>query len=180
MDNGSGSYNRFLSGDKSVIGDLVAKYSDGLVYFARCIVYDFDTAEDVAADAFATMFVKPREFENEKQFKAYLYKTARSKALDYLRRAKRVTRCDDLESAIAGNAERDVFVRERNRVLYIAMQQLKREYRDALYLVYIDGFSVDEVCTIMQKSAKQVYNLLARAKTSLRKILEKEKIYEEL
>ena len=54
------------------------------------------------------------------------------------------------------------------------------EYKDVLCLTYFDGFSVKEVCAVMQKTAKQVYNLLARAKLTLRKFLDEVGINENL
>ena len=60
------------------------------------------------------------------------------------------------------------------------MQKLPVEYKDVLCLTYFDGFSVKEVCAVMQKTAKQVYNLLARAKLTLRKFLDEVGINENL
>lgn len=37
-----------------------------------------------------------------------------------------------------------------------------------------DGFSVKEICHVLKKSAKQVYNLLTRARAALKEILIKE------
>ena len=43
-----------------------------------------------------------------------------------------------------------------------------------LWALRIDyGFSVEEICAIMSRSKKQVYNLLSRAKASLKTLLEK-------
>jgi DNA-directed RNA polymerase specialized sigma24 family protein len=48
-----------------------------------------------------------------------------------------------------------------------------------LLLHYIERFSVQQICTILGKSSKQIYNLLARAKTALKEILIKEGISHE-
>lgn len=170
------SYDRTPQINRKVLCDYVAKYSDRLVCFARCFVNDFAAAEDIAADAFAVTFIKPRSFASESAFRAFLYKVARNKAIDYLRKNKRIVSCDDVERELSADSEREIFERDKNRRLYIAMQSLKTEYKDVLFLLYIDGFSVDEVCTIMQLKPKQVYNLNERAKKSLRKILVSEDI----
>ena len=54
------------------------------------------------------------------------------------------------------------------------MQKLPAPYKEVLYLSYFDGFPVNEICRVLKKNAKQVYNLLARAWAALRRILEKE------
>ena len=43
-----------------------------------------------------------------------------------------------------------------------------------LILVYIEGFTSDETCKIMNKTKKQVDNLLYNARKALRSELEKE------
>ena len=50
-----------------------------------------------------------------------------------------------------------------------------------LQLHYIEDFKVEYICEILKKSPKQVYNLLFRARASLKELLVKEGItYEEL
>ena len=61
---------------------------------------------------------------------------------------------------------------EREKCLYEAMAKLKTEYREALYLVSIEGMSYSEAGKILGKSEQQVTNLVHRGKKSLRKILE--------
>ncbi len=60
-----------------------------------------------------------------------------------------------------------------------SMQTLPPQYRDVLYLVYFENFSIQETCGILKKNAKQVYNLLARARSALKEILMKEGVYNE-
>jgi RNA polymerase sigma-70 factor (ECF subfamily) len=59
------------------------------------------------------------------------------------------------------------------------MQKLPEQYRQVLQLIYLEDFSVPEVCTILGKDPKQIYNLLTRARSSLRTELEKEGITHE-
>ena len=61
---------------------------------------------------------------------------------------------------------------EREKCLYEAMAKLKAEYREALYLVSIEGMSYSEAGKIIGKSEQQMTNLVHRGEKSLRKILE--------
>jgi len=66
-------------------------------------------------------------------------------------------------------------------ILWLAIVCLPEQYRGVLNLAYFDGFSVSEISKIMKRSRKQVYNLLARAKSSLKEILVREGVsYENL
>ena len=63
---------------------------------------------------------------------------------------------------------------EKNSALYSSLAKLKKEYREALYLVYIDGCNYAGAAKILGKSEKQITNLVYRGKQSLKTILEKE------
>lgn len=61
------------------------------------------------------------------------------------------------------------------------MEKLAPQYREILQLTYLDGFSVKQCCKVLKKKEKQIYNLLARAKLTLKEILCKDGIsYEDL
>lgn len=152
----------------------VRKYSDKLVLFTYCITGDYPSAEDAAADAFAMLIIKPKEFDSEKKFVSYLYKTARSRAIDAVRKRKKLTALDDVDFLLSVDDERTIFAKEEEREIYLALQKLPEQYKDVLCLKYFDGLDVVEIAEILKKSFKQVYNLLARAKIELRKYVEEE------
>lgn len=175
MGHGASSYRRFLSGEKEAFEEIVRTYSDSLVFFSYAIVGDRAAAEDVMMDTFVSLIVKKRQFREERAFKAYLFKTARNKSVDYLRSRKRQISLDSIETlAVQDSLESAVIKSERDKRLYECMLLLPSDYRDALYLVYIEDFSVEETCKVFGKSRKQVYNLLCRAKASLRTLMSKE------
>ena len=174
-DNGASSYHRFLKGEKDALEELVNIYGDALVRFAYCFLGDPYAAEDVMEDTFAALIVRRKSLADGAKLKAYLFKIARNKCMDALRKRTRYIRFDeDTTETFFGDAEQDVLNVERNKKLYGALQKLPKMYRETLDLVYLEGFSVAETAAILHKSRKQIYNLLARSKRSLKEILEKE------
>lgn len=182
MERGAELYNKYLRGDNEALEQLVIGYGDGLIGYAYCFLRDFSAAEDVMEDTFATLIVKRKRFEARSPFEAYLFRIARNKCLDRLRKAKRETRLDDsTELAATSNAEDDALKIVRDEKVYKAMLTLPRDYRTVLYLTYYQGFSVDEISSALSKNKKQVYNLLSRAKAAIKQLLIKEGIgYEDL
>lgn len=64
---------------------------------------------------------------------------------------------------------------EKNTALYSSLAKLKKEYREALYLVYINGCNYSGAWRRYSEKAKnQITNLVYRGKQSLKTILEKE------
>lgn len=175
-------YRRFLQGDNAALEDTVRIYSDALVRFARCYVKNSATAEDIMEDAFVKLIVKRKQFAEEEQLRAYLYKTVRSKCLDYLRAQKRLfPLADHLDKLIGEKLDYALERNERGRQVRVALEKIPKQYKEVLLLSYFNGLDVKELCDALEKTEKQVYNLLARAKTALGKQLKKEGIsYEDL
>lgn len=175
-DNGAISYRRFLQGDQCALEELVRAYSDELYRYALCFVKNPAAAEDIMEDAFAVLLVKRKKFAENAPFKAYLFRIARNRCIDWLRAKNRTERpLDDYENTLkCEDPEGEIAERERNERLYACMQKLPPQYRDVLHLVYLDGFTQEETRKILGKNRKQLYNLLERAKRSLKLILEKE------
>ena len=174
------SYNRYLQGDRDALDILVRTYSDALVRYAYCYLNDSAASEDVMEETIATLIFRHRHFADADHFNAYLYRVARNKSIDLLRRRGREVPLSDVEHVLqSGGVERSVLQRERNAALYRCMQQLPAQYREVIYLTYFEDFQTEVICRIMKKSRKQVYNLHARAKTALRELLEKEGVSHE-
>ncbi|MBE6933767.1 MAG: sigma-70 family RNA polymerase sigma factor [Ruminococcaceae bacterium] len=168
------SYCRYRKGDMAALEELILTYSDPLVRFAYCYVGSAAVAEDLMEDAMADVLIKGKHFADEAHFKAYLFKAVRHRCINYLRRHRNYIPLEDVENVLgAGNMEDDTIVAQRNRAVYACMQALPEQYRQVLTLSYFEGFSPEEVGVIMSRNKKQVYNLLARAKIALRKLLEK-------
>lgn len=172
---GESSYRRFLEGDTSAVEELVLLYGDALVRFAYCYVKDSVIAEDIMEDAFASLLSRRKRFQSGENLRAYLYKITRNKCIDHLRFSKRHVALYDYENVlVSGDFSEGVTKRARNRTLYKCMNELSPQYAEVLYLIFIEGYSIEEACKLLKKSKKQVYNLLARAKTSLKQRLEQE------
>ena len=177
---GESSCRRFSQADQDTVAQVVRTYSDSLVRFAYSYVKDAAAAEDVAGDAIALLFIKGKHFENEQKLRAWLYKSARSKAIDYLRRHKKYVPLEDVENVLCTeSAEDKVLRRQRDETVYICINRLPESYRTVLLLTYFEGFSLEVARHIMGKNVKQMYNIHTRAEIALRELLEKEGITHE-
>ena len=180
--NGTDSFLRFLQGDTSALEELVRAYGDSLTGYAYCFLRDIAAAEDVMEDTFATLIFKRKRFTERSPFEAYLFRIARNKCVDLLRKRKRETPISEIigfDVPSQEDTEKSALKRKRDEKIFECLQRLPENYRDVLYLTYYRGFSADEVKRAIGKSKKQVYNLLARSKTALKQILVKEGITHE-
>ena len=148
-----------------------------LIFYINGYIKDIHEAEDLMIEAFSQIFAKERPITGEGSFKAYLYKTARNLALRHSKKHRHLFLwIDDLDFELPDKtlAETKVFRNERDRQLYAALDKLKPEYREAVYLIYLEEMTYRNAAAVMSKSEQQIKNLVYRGKQSLKAILEQE------
>ena len=169
------AYRRYLDGEQNAANLLVEKYGDSLTLYINSYLKDIHEAEDLMIEAFSQIFAKERPVAGAGAFQAYLYKTARNLALRH-RKKHRLSflRFEELDFEPQSDvlADTELTRSERSRQLYDALDKLKVEYREALYLVYFEEMSYRNAATVMNKSEGQITKLVYRGKQSLKAILE--------
>lgn len=184
MTDGTENYRRFVQdGDENGIVELIRDYKDGLILYINGIVGNIHVSEEIMENTFVKLVVKKPRFSGKCSFKTWLYTIGRNAALDYLRRNSRKsdTPVDEMEIADKQDLELSYIKEEQKIMVHRALANLKRDYRQVLYLSFFEELSNEETAVVMRKSKRQVENLLYRAKQALKKELEKEGfIYEEL
>ena len=178
MDNGAGSYRRFPDGDEAAFDDIMTELFRPLTLYVSRFVKDVPTAEDIAIDVFSELIANKRKYNFKTSLKTYLFMLGRSRAIDHLRRQKVIafTPISELGelSADEKSLEEAVVQSERKRAVNHAIARLPEEMREAVYLVYFEDLTYGEAARVLKKNAKQVDNLLYRAKKELRTILGEE------
>lgn len=171
------TYRRYLDGEEKAADLLVEKYGDPLTLYINCYIKDIHEAEDLMIEAFSRIFAKERPIIGEGAFKSYLYKTARNLAFRYRKKHRlNFLSFDELDFEPQSDvpADTELYRSERRCQLYNALEKLKAEYREALYLVYFEDMSYRNAATVMNKSESQITKLVYRGKQSLKAILEQE------
>ncbi len=184
MDNGASSYRRFLNGDDNGFVEIVRDYKDGLIFYLDSIVRNLSVAEELAEDTFVKLGIKKPHFRDNSAFKTWLYAIGRNIALDYLRAQSKhnTVSIDDCgEISDESKLEASYLAEERKIFIHQAMNRLKEEYRQVLWLFYFEGLSNKEISKIMRKSVHSIETLTYRARQSLKAELIKEGFdYEDL
>lgn len=111
---------------------------------------------------------------SEKNIPAWIRQLTRNTALDYLRKLKRDRlmleepydniSCKTLNEISTAS---EVETRERDNLLYQAIDELKPEYRTILLFFYMEGKSYREICLELDLSESVLTQRLARARKKL-------------
>ena len=171
---GAENYIRYIKGDDDGFYEIVREYFDGLCAFIYGITGDHGLSEELADDTFYRLAVKKPHYGGKSSFKTWLYSIGRHVALDALKKKRPVqTQLEEAQGeADAFSPEKAYIDDERKKTLYEALDSLKPEYRQIIWLIFFENMTAEEAAAVMKKSKNNVYTLLCRAKESLKIKLE--------
>ena len=173
-------YQEYLAGDQSSGDELLLRHGEELMRYLDAFLHNVHDAEDLMLDVFTIILVdKPKIREGN--FKAYLYKVARNKAnrLWRLRFRRSEFELDEAFPSMEEAPEESAQKSERDTILYRCLNRIAPQYREALYLVYLENMSYAKAAMIMGCPEKKIDNLLANGKKRMRQELAKEGIRNE-
>ena len=171
-------YNEYFDGSKEAFEYLYNKYKNKIVFFIFNMIKDYQKAEDIAQETF--IYIIQNKIRDDISFKYYLFLVARSRALNYLSVEKR--RGELIEKYIVTGEEKQedlvdgIIQKESDKELLESIELLKDNYKNAVYLVDIEGLSYKETSEILGESLQNTKNKVYRGRKQLRKIIIKKGI----
>jgi RNA polymerase sigma factor (sigma-70 family) len=156
-------------GQHAAFEALCARYQSRLLAFCRHMLNSREDAEDVLQEVFAAAFNAVLADEREINVRPWLYRIARNRSLNHLRRASAIgVDSMDVHLADHGLSTGDrVIRRESFRELLADVQLLPETQRTALLLREIDALSYEQIAQAMETTVPSVKSLLVRARISL-------------
>ena len=165
-------------GQHAAFETLCSRYQSRLLSFCRHMLGSREDAEDVLQEVFAAAFNAVLADEREINVRPWLYRIARNRSLNHLRRASAVgVDSMDVHFADHGMSTSDrVLRRESFRELLADVQQLPETQHTALLLREIDALSYEQIAQAMETTVPSVKSLLVRARISLAEAAEARKL----
>jgi RNA polymerase sigma factor (sigma-70 family) len=165
-------------GQHAAFETLFSRYQSRLLSFCRHMLSSKEDAEDVLQEVFTAAFNAILADEREINVRPWLYRIARNRSLNHLRRASAVgVDSMDIHFAEGGiSTGEKVLRRESFRQLIADVQQLPETQRTALLLREIDALSYEQIADAMETTVPSVKSLLVRARISLAEAAEARKL----
>lgn len=165
------------AGERAAIDQATRRYWDAIQRFAASYLGDAALAEDVAQETFATL--TEREKLPAGPLRPWLYKVARNRCLDILRRYQRspthhnrIRTGFDAARPTAGPRTRAAR-EERRELIRQIVAQMPEEYRSVLELKYFHQMSRAEIAAVLETTEAAVKGRLARGSDHLQDELRK-------
>ena len=165
-------------GQPAAFEAVCSRYQARLLSFIKHMLGSREDAEDVLQEVFTAAFNAVLADEREINVRPWLYRIARNRSLNHLRKATAVgVDSMDVHFADHGMSTGDrVLRRESFRELIADVHQLPETQRSALLLREIDALSYEQIAQAMETTVPSVKSLLVRARISLAEAAEARKL----
>lgn len=160
-------------------------YVDQLYGAAMRMTRNPADAEDLVQETYTKAFAAFRSFKQGTNLRAWLFRILRNTYINSYRKAQREpystsadelsdTQLLDVESRLPGgsrSAEADALERIGDPEVLEAVHALPEDFRTAVYLADVEGFSYKEIAEIMETPVGTVMSRVHRGRKTLRSLL---------
>lgn len=158
--------------DQSAFAELVDRHIKPVFRLSYSIQKDVMRAEDVTQEVFMTLWEKADTWQPTGQLRSWLFRIARNKSIDEIRRRKEHI---DIDKMVLEDKEQspygETFRSEVNEILDKHMADLPERQRDAIMLVHFLECTNIEAAETMDISVDAMESLLARGRKKLKALL---------
>lgn len=159
-------------GDKGALAELIERYQKPLRYFISRLLDDETMTEDVFQETWLAVIGKIHGLKDIEAFPTWLYRIARNKVYQQLRRNKRTFELDE-NLAIPNDVEEDVFSAEDAAKIHRCLAKLNPDHKEVLLLRFLEQMSYEQIAKVIGCNIGTVRSRIHYAKISLRKEMEK-------
>jgi RNA polymerase sigma-70 factor (ECF subfamily) len=139
-------------------------YADGLYRFILKSIRDEDKAKDIIQDSFEKLWIRVEEVNYEK-VKSYLFTTAYHTMIDLIRKEKRLTTIELVNTDSFSHVPQTPDLQE---ILHAAINKLPEIQRSLILLRDYEGYSYEEIGEITNLNDSQVKVYIFRARAFLK------------
>lgn len=162
-----------LEGDSKAFGQLVQKYQAFVFTIVIRIVKVREEAEEVAQDTFIKAYESLSSFRGDSKFSSWLYSIAYRKALDALRKNKKINNLELIEeiteddTSTIENALTYIEEKERKEVIQKCIKELPEQEAAIITFFYFEELSIKEISKITELSEDNVKVKLFRSRKKM-------------
>lgn len=139
---------------------ILDTYGDLMYRMSLSIVGNREDAEDMVQDAILVYLKEAPHFPDEAHEKQWLVKVVRNESLMLVRKNRNHERILSDWSKVSVGKDADYGIMD-------ALMSLPEKYRSVLVLFYVEEYSIEEIATVMGKTASAIKMRLKRGREML-------------
>jgi RNA polymerase sigma-70 factor (ECF subfamily) len=169
---------RCQAGDEAAFTELVERYHARLRYYARKMLGERHSAEDVLQDVWLDVFRGVARLADPGAFPAWVYRIARARVAHVLRRPCPPVRPLEEDDLTDSAEDGEDFTAEDAGRVHAALDRLSPEHREVLVLRFLEGMSYEDIARVTGGRLGTVRSRLHYAKRALRGLLERMNLHD--
>ncbi|HEY0527473.1 MAG TPA: RNA polymerase sigma-70 factor [Gemmatimonadaceae bacterium] len=165
---------RIRAGDEGAFDIVFRAHYPNLVRMAESIVRDRAVGEELAQEVMLELWRRRESLELEQNFRAYLMRATRNRALNHVRHERIVQREQTLaasESRTAPAPDADMLGGELESAIAASLAALPENCREVFDMSRTQGLRYAEIAEVLDISVKTVEKRMGQALAELRKSL---------
>jgi RNA polymerase sigma-70 factor (ECF subfamily) len=164
--------NIYKEGQVEALGFLIKRLRVKMDQVARTKILDRELANDALQEACATIFRTATSYRGESKVFTWVYRIVVNACIDQLRKERTRSSLNVSDEALEMLPQED-FSNKSNSEMVIkdALNKLPSEQRQAVTLVWIEGYTVEETSRILEIPLGTVKSRCDRGKKALAEIL---------
>lgn len=161
------------NGDTDAFEFLVKKYEKQIFIMATNLLRMSHRIEDIVQDIFFNAYKHIKRYDpNMGKFSTWLFRIARNRCLNEIKRKKERSWPEIYNIPEKGNPESDLMHKEFLAKLDKSLDRLPYKHKVVFVLAELQGLSYEEIAQIEETNTGTVKSRLSRARQKLRSILE--------
>lgn len=163
------------TGDKTAFTKIYDRYSKKLFLNIYSLVKIQEIAEEILQEIFVLIWEKRETIIINQSFKAYLFRIAENKVIDFFRKLKRdkilFERVKEISSAVYTHVEESILSSESSSVFRKAIESLPPQRRQIFCMCKMEGKSYNEVSHLLGISTSTINDHIVKATRTVRECL---------
>ncbi|HZJ83767.1 MAG TPA: sigma-70 family RNA polymerase sigma factor [Clostridia bacterium] len=177
MDVESQLIDRFKEGDFTAFEELIYLFDKKIYNYCYRMTNNPNDAEDLAQEVFIKVYRSLKSFREDSKFSTWIYRIAYNTCIDEYRRKKiKVLSLNKNIPSPEPLPEDRVIYREEKDLIEKCIAEMKPNYKSAIILRDIQGYSYEEIAGISNIPIGTVKSNISRARGILRDVLKSQKI----
>lgn len=164
-------HDRIRAGDEGAFDSVFRAHYAHLVRMAESVLRERALAEEIAQDVMLELWRRRQSLEVDQTLRAYLIRSTRNRALNYIRHQRIVTREAMIaasDSRTSPSAEDEILGSELEHAVRKAIDALPEKVREVFQLSREQGLKYAEIAAALEVSVKTVEKRMGQALSELR------------
>ena len=162
--------------DRNRFDEILRTENKKIYNYLLKILRNREDAEDILQETFLAFYQK-MDIVSDETFVSYLYRTAHNKALNHIKKRKKMNKFSTSYSEMEHIAEEEndtTQTEQKNTLIRNAMVKLSPKYAFLIELQFYQKLSYKEIAEKLDMTISAVDSKLVRAKKKLKKIIEQD------